>query len=101
MRVMKLIGNEARQALKQMYMYASKEMLDTGANVSATYDISLIFSYKSFTTPQSVQIFDNNDKHNEDMSALGMGYLKIQSNEDGIMYWPVVYLSCISLPVSR
>ena len=27
------------------------------------------------------------------MAALGLGYLKLESNEGAIMYWPVVYTS--------
>ena len=36
MRVLKLVGKEARPAMKQMFAHATKAMLDTGANVSAT-----------------------------------------------------------------
>ena len=85
MRVLKLVRKEARPAMKQIFAHANKAMLDTGANVSPTYNIELIFNYKSFSTPQTVQTFDNSEKQEDYMAALGLGYLKIESNEGAII----------------
>ena len=86
MRVLKLVRKEARPAMKQMFVHADQAMLDTGANVLATYNIELIFNYKSFNTPHTVQTYDNSEKQEDNMAALGLGYLKIESNEGAIMY---------------
>ena len=65
---------------------------DTGANVSATNDINIIFQYTPFYQPETVQTFiDNYTLPNTDMLVLGFGYIKIKSDDDTILNWPIVY----------
>ena len=65
---------------------------DTGANVSATNDINIIFQYTPFHQPETVQTFiDNNTLPKTYMLSLGFGYIKIISDYDTILNCSIVY----------
>ena len=65
---------------------------DTGANVSATNNMSIIHDYFTYDTPAPVAVFSG-DK-NEDMvtlEAVGQGVIKIISDQGSVMSWSVIY----------
>ena len=62
--------------LRILKIYSNNQLpqSDTGANVSSTNDINIIFQYTPFHQPETVQTFiDNNTLPNTDMLALGFG----------------------------
>ena len=59
---------------------------DTGANVTATNDITLIFHYMPYETPEPVEVF----AASAGIHAVGQGFMKVVSDEGHVMDWPVV-----------
>ena len=80
--------------LKRLKIHTNNQQpqADTGANVSATNDINIMFQYIPFHQPETVQtLIDNNTLPDTNMLALGFGYITNKSDDDTILNWPIVY----------
>ena len=64
---------------------------DTGANTSATNNLSIIHDYRPYKTPQSVSVFLDEKENATQLTADGTGYINIISDQGNIMQWKVVY----------
>ena len=63
---------------------------DTGANTSATNNLSIIHEYKPFETPQSVSVILDEDTGSNLLTADKAGYINIISDQGNVMQLNVV-----------
>ena len=65
---------------------------DTGANVSATNDLSLLWDYKTLPDPIPITTYSDSTLSPEShFQAIGIGTLKIISNENTVLPWLMLY----------
>ena len=65
---------------------------DTGANVSATNDMSIIHNYFKYDSPAPVAVFSDESKTDVVMlEAVGQGVMKIISDQGSVMSWSILY----------
>ena len=65
---------------------------DTGANVSATNEKTIIHNYLEYDTPANVSVFS--DEFRTDvisLLAVGQGTMKIISDQGSVMSWSILY----------
>ena len=65
---------------------------DTGANVSATNDMSIIHDYFKYDSPAPVAVFSGDaNKDVVTLEAVGQDVMKIISNQGSFMNWSIIY----------
>ena len=65
---------------------------DTGANVSATKDMSIIHNYFEYDSPAEISVFSDESKTDiVSLVVVGQGIMKIISNQGSVMNWSVLY----------
>ena len=65
---------------------------DTGANVSATNDMSIIHDYFKYDSPAPVLVFSGDSKTDVvTLEAVGQGVMKVISDQGSVMNWSIIY----------
>ena len=65
---------------------------DTGANVLATNDMSIIHDYFKYDSPAPVAVFSgDSNKDVVTLEAVGLSVMKIISDQGSVMNWSIIY----------
>ena len=64
---------------------------DSGANMGATNDKSLLWNYRTFSQPIKVETYDKSTTTDTPIEAPGMGIIKIIDDNGNVMDWSTLY----------